>query len=124
MASHSHNTLEPEPLGQRGHSVMGSDAGRAVKTGVSKALDYFVIGAGRGAKSSTQEKAEKLTDGGAPLRMMDKKRILLWNMPDELMLVVDGCWARVPTAQLRGSAASWCAVQPSWTEEARVSRLQ
>ncbi|EDM74426.1 DNA ligase, NAD-dependent [Plesiocystis pacifica SIR-1] len=41
-------------------------------SGVSKSLDYLVVGAGKGAKSSKQKKAEKLIDGGAALKVISE----------------------------------------------------
>ena len=45
-------------------------------SGVNKALNYLVIGAGKGAKSSKQKKAEKLIDGGAPLKVITETEFL------------------------------------------------
>ncbi|PRP90164.1 DNA ligase [Enhygromyxa salina] len=44
--------------------------------GVNKTLDYLVVGAGKGAKSSKQKKAEKLVDGGAPLKVITEAEFL------------------------------------------------
>ncbi|MFV8749903.1 NAD-dependent DNA ligase LigA [Nannocystaceae bacterium ST9] len=44
--------------------------------GVSKTLDYLVIGAGKGAKSSKQTKAEKLIEGGAALQIIGEQEFL------------------------------------------------
>ena len=41
-------------------------------SGVNKKLDYLVVGTGKGAKSSKQKKAEKLVDGGAPLKIISE----------------------------------------------------
>lgn len=46
------------------------DNGGVNASGVNKDLDYLVVGAGKGAKSSKQKKAEKLVDGGAPLKII------------------------------------------------------
>ncbi len=44
--------------------------------GVNKALDYLVIGAGKGAKSSKQKKAEKLIEGGAKITVISEAEFL------------------------------------------------
>lgn len=44
--------------------------------GVTKTLDYLVVGAGKGAKSSKQTKAEKLVEGGAPLQIIGEQDFL------------------------------------------------
>ena len=44
--------------------------------GVSKALDYLVIGAGKGAKSSKQKKAEQLIEAGAALKIISETEFL------------------------------------------------
>jgi DNA ligase (NAD+) len=44
--------------------------------GVSKTLDYLVVGAGKGAKSSKQKKAEKLIEAGAPLKILTESEFL------------------------------------------------
>jgi len=48
------------------------DNGGVVASGVNKQLDYLVVGAGKGAKSSKQKKAEKLVDGGADLKIISE----------------------------------------------------
>lgn len=45
-------------------------------SGVSKTLDYLVVGAGKGAKSSKQKKAEKLIEGGAKLQVISEGAFL------------------------------------------------
>jgi DNA ligase (NAD+) len=45
-------------------------------SGVSKNLDYLVVGAGKGAKSSKQKKAEKLVEGGASLKVISEEEFL------------------------------------------------
>lgn len=45
-------------------------------SGVSKTLDYLVIGAGKGAKSSKQTKAEKLIEGGAAIEIIGEQAFL------------------------------------------------
>jgi DNA ligase (NAD+) len=44
--------------------------------GVSKTLDYLVVGAGKGAKSSKQKKAEKLIEAGAGLKIITEAEFL------------------------------------------------
>jgi DNA ligase (NAD+) len=44
--------------------------------GVSKTLDYLVVGAGKGAKSSKQKKAEKLVEGGAGVQIIGEDEFL------------------------------------------------
>lgn len=44
--------------------------------GVSKTLDYLVVGAGKGAKSSKQKKAEKLIEAGAELEVISEGEFL------------------------------------------------
>ncbi|MCA9684493.1 MAG: NAD-dependent DNA ligase LigA [Myxococcales bacterium] len=44
--------------------------------GVSKTLDYLVVGAGKGAKSSKQKKAEKLVGEGAALQIIGEQDFL------------------------------------------------
>lgn len=43
---------------------------------VNKALDYLVIGAGKGAKSSKQKKAEQLIEAGAALKVITEAEFL------------------------------------------------
>ncbi len=50
--------------------------GGEVPSGVSKALSYLVVGAGRGAKSSKQKKAEELIAAGAPLTILSEEEFL------------------------------------------------
>ncbi len=50
--------------------------GGSVASGVSKALDYLVLGAGKGAKSSKQKKAEQLISAGAPLQIIGEQEFL------------------------------------------------
>lgn len=45
-------------------------------SGVSKTLDYLVVGAGKGAKSSKQKKAEQLLEGGAKLKIIGEQDFL------------------------------------------------
>ncbi len=45
-------------------------------SGVSKTLDYLVVGAGKGAKSSKQKKAEQLVSAGAPLKIISETDFL------------------------------------------------
>ena len=44
--------------------------------GVTKALTYLVVGAGKGNKSSKQKKAEKLIDAGEPLQVISETEFL------------------------------------------------
>jgi DNA ligase (NAD+) len=44
--------------------------------GVSKTLDYLVVGAGKGAKSSKQKKAEQLLAGGAAVQIIGEQDFL------------------------------------------------
>lgn len=46
--------------------------GGETPSGVNKALSYLVVGAGRGAKSSKQKKAEELIAGGAALTILSE----------------------------------------------------
>lgn len=50
--------------------------GGEVPSGVTKALTYLVVGAGRGAKSSKQKKAEELIAAGAPLTILSEDEFL------------------------------------------------
>lgn len=50
--------------------------GGEVPSGVTKALTYLVVGAGRGAKSSKQKKAEELIAAGAPLTILSEQEFL------------------------------------------------
>ncbi len=50
--------------------------GGEVPSGVTKALSYLVVGAGRGAKSSKQKKAEELIAAGAPLVILSEDEFL------------------------------------------------
>ncbi|NVB39212.1 NAD-dependent DNA ligase LigA [Pseudenhygromyxa sp. WMMC2535] len=50
--------------------------GGVAASGVNKELDYLVIGAGKGAKSSKQKKAEKLIEGGAKLKIITEGEFL------------------------------------------------
>ena len=43
---------------------------------VNKALDYLVVGAGKGAKSSKQKKAEQLIEAGAALEVITEAEFL------------------------------------------------
>ena len=45
-------------------------------SGVTKTLTYLVVGAGRGAKSSKQKKAEELIAAGAPLTILSEEEFL------------------------------------------------
>lgn len=45
-------------------------------SGVSKTLDYLVVGAGKGAKSSKQKKAEQLLEAGAKLKIIGEQEFL------------------------------------------------
>jgi DNA ligase (NAD+) len=53
-----------------------AEHGGEAAAGVSKTLDYLVIGAGKGAKSSKQKKAEKLLEGGAKLKIIGEQDFL------------------------------------------------
>jgi DNA ligase (NAD+) len=53
-----------------------AEHGGEVASGVSKTLDYLVVGAGKGAKSSKQKKAEKLLEGGAKLQIIGEQDFL------------------------------------------------
>jgi DNA ligase (NAD+) len=50
--------------------------GGVTAAGVSKTLDYLVVGAGKGAKSSKQKKAEKLIEAGAALKIISESDFL------------------------------------------------
>jgi len=50
--------------------------GGEVPSGVNKALGYLVVGAGKGAKSSKQKKAEELIAAGAPLQVLSEDEFL------------------------------------------------
>jgi DNA ligase (NAD+) len=50
--------------------------GGEVPSGVTKNLTYLVVGAGRGAKSSKQKKAEELIAAGAPLKILSEDEFL------------------------------------------------
>ncbi len=50
--------------------------GGETPSGVSKTLTYLVVGAGKGAKSSKQKKAEKLKDGGAAIEILSEDAFL------------------------------------------------
>ncbi|MCY0989952.1 NAD-dependent DNA ligase LigA [Nannocystis sp. ILAH1] len=50
--------------------------GGEVPSGVTKALSFLVVGAGRGAKSSKQKKAEDLIAAGAPLKILSEEEFL------------------------------------------------
>lgn len=50
--------------------------GGEAASGVTKALTYLVVGAGRGAKSSKQTKAEDLIAKGAPLKILSEEEFL------------------------------------------------
>lgn len=52
------------------------ELGGEVPSGVTKALSYLVVGAGRGAKSSKQKKAEDLIAAGAPLQVLSEAEFL------------------------------------------------
>jgi DNA ligase (NAD+) len=53
-----------------------TEHGGEAAAGVSKTLDYLVVGAGKGAKSSKQKKAEKLIEGGAKLKIIGEQDFL------------------------------------------------
>lgn len=50
--------------------------GGEIPSGVTKTLSYLVVGAGRGAKSSKQTKAEELIGKGAPLKILTEQEFL------------------------------------------------
>jgi DNA ligase (NAD+) len=50
--------------------------GGVTAAGVSKALEYLVVGAGKGAKSSKQKKAEQLLEAGAGLKIISEGEFL------------------------------------------------
>jgi DNA ligase (NAD+) len=50
--------------------------GGVTAAGVSKTLDYLVVGAGKGAKSSKQKKAEQLLEAGAGLQIISEGEFL------------------------------------------------
>lgn len=50
--------------------------GGETPSGVNKALSYLVVGAGKGAKSSKQKKAEELIAAGAPLQVLSEAEFL------------------------------------------------
>jgi len=50
--------------------------GGETPSGVSKTLSYLVVGAGKGAKSSKQTKAEQLIAAGAPLQVLSEAEFL------------------------------------------------
>jgi DNA ligase (NAD+) len=55
---------------------MVEEHGGVSAAGVSKTLDYLVVGAGKGAKSSKQKKAEQLISAGAPLKIITETEFL------------------------------------------------
>lgn len=55
---------------------MVEEHGGVSAAGVNKALDYLVVGAGKGAKSSKQKKAEQLISAGAPLKIITEAEFL------------------------------------------------
>ncbi len=52
------------------------ELGGECPSGVNKALGYLVVGAGKGAKSSKQKKAEELIAAGAPLKVLSEGEFL------------------------------------------------
>jgi len=50
--------------------------GGETPSGVNKALSYLVVGAGKGAKSSKQKRAEELIAAGAPLKVLSEAEFL------------------------------------------------
>lgn len=52
------------------------ELGGETPSGVNKALTYLVVGAGKGAKSSKQKKAEELISAGAALRVLSEEEFL------------------------------------------------
>lgn len=52
------------------------DLGGETPSGVSKTLTYLVVGAGKGAKSSKQKKAEKLNSGGSTIEVLSEDDFL------------------------------------------------
>jgi DNA ligase (NAD+) len=52
------------------------ELGGETPSGVSKTLSYLVVGAGKGAKSSKQKKAEQLIAAGAPLQVLSEAEFL------------------------------------------------
>ena len=52
------------------------ELGGETPSGVSKTLSYLVVGAGKGAKSSKQTKAEQLIAAGAPLQVLSEAEFL------------------------------------------------
>jgi DNA ligase (NAD+) len=52
------------------------ELGGEVPSGVTKTLTYLVVGAGRGAKSSKQKKAEDLIAAGAKLQILSEEEFL------------------------------------------------
>ena len=50
--------------------------GGEVPSGVNKALSFLVVGAGKGAKSSKQKKAEELIAAGAALKVLSEAEVL------------------------------------------------
>ncbi len=52
------------------------ELGGECPSGVNKALGYLVVGAGKGAKSSKQKKAEELIAAGAPLKVLSEAEFL------------------------------------------------
>lgn len=53
-----------------------TQVGGVTASGVSKTLDYLVIGAGKADKSSKQRKAEKLIEGGASIAVISEGEFL------------------------------------------------
>jgi DNA ligase (NAD+) len=52
------------------------ELGGETPSGVSKTLSYLVVGAGKGAKSSKQKKAEELIAAGAALQVLSEAEVL------------------------------------------------
>lgn len=65
-----------EKLDRKSAQTKVQAAGGSAANSVTKTLDYLVVGAGRGQKSSKQKKAEKLVADGAPLQIISEEDFL------------------------------------------------
>lgn len=65
-----------ERLDRKSAQAKVEAAGGSAAGSVTKTLDYLVVGAGRGQKSSKQKKAEKLIADGAPLEIISEEDFL------------------------------------------------
>jgi DNA ligase (NAD+) len=65
-----------EKLDRKSAQAKVQAAGGIAANSVTKTLDYLVVGAGRGQKSSKQKKAEKLVADGSPLEIISEDDFL------------------------------------------------